>query len=117
MFLLTLEYGEKVCLQITDTFLCCSNSKKILEKLYSDRLDSFLHKYNILRPSQHGFRSKMSTSHALIELVEEITASLDNNKYAIGIFVGLKKAFDTVNHNIFPKLYFYGIHGVAHNGL
>ena len=57
----------------------------------------------------------MSTSHALIELVKEITASLDNNKYAIGIFVDLKKAFDTVNHNILAnKLYFYGIHGVAH---
>ena len=88
---------------------------KILEKLYSDRLDSFLLKYNILSPSQYGFRSNMSTSHALIELVEEITASLVNNKYAIGIFVDLKKASDTVNHNILAKqLYFYGIHGVAH---
>ena len=49
-----------------------------------------------------------------IELVEEIT-TLDNNKYAIGIFVDLKKAFDTVNHDILAKkLYFYGIHGVAH---
>ena len=57
----------------------------------------------------------MSTSHALIELVEEITASLDNNKYAIGISVDRKKAFDTVNHNILAnKLYIYGIHGVAH---
>ena len=34
----------------------------------------------------------MSTSHALIELVEKIT-TLDN-KYAIGIFVDLKKAFE-----------------------
>ena len=57
----------------------------------------------------------MSTSHALIELVEEITAFLDNNKYAFGIFVDHKKAFATVNHNILAnKLYFYGIHGVAH---
>ena len=58
---------------------------KILEKLYCDRLDSFLFKYSILSPSQYGFRSNISTSHALIELVEEITASLDNNKYAIGM--------------------------------
>ena len=57
----------------------------------------------------------MSTSYTLIELVEEITASLDNNKYAIDIFVDLKKAFDTVNHNVLAKhFYFYGIHGVAH---
>ena len=55
---------------------------KILEKLYSDRLDSFLNKYNIISPSQYGARSNMSTSHALIELVEGITSSLDTNKYA-----------------------------------
>ena len=59
---------------------------KILEKLYNDRLDSFLFKYSILSPSQCGFISNILTSHALIELVEEITASLDNNKYAIGIY-------------------------------
>ena len=51
-------------------------------KLYSDRLNSFLTKYNIISPSQFGFRSNMSTSHALIELVEGITSSLDTNKYA-----------------------------------
>ena len=57
----------------------------------------------------------MSTSHTLIELVEEIISSLDNNKYAIGIFVDLKNAFDTVNHNILANiLCFYGIRGVAH---
>ena len=48
-------------------------------------------------------------------MVEEFTTSLDNNKYAIGIFVDIMKAFDAVNHNILAKqLYFYGIHGVAH---
>ena len=57
----------------------------------------------------------MSTSHALIELVEEVTTSLENNKYAIGIFVDHKKVFDAVNHNILTKkLYFYGIHCVSH---
>ena len=30
----------------------------------------------------------------LIELVDEINTSLDHNKYAIGIFIDLKKAFD-----------------------
>ena len=60
---------------------------KILEKLYIDRLYSFLYKYTILSPGQYGFRANMLTSHALIELVEEITTSLDNNKYATGIFV------------------------------
>ena len=56
----------------------------------------------------------MSTSHALIELVKENTVFLDNNKYAIGIFVELKKAFDTVNHNILATIFLLLWHGVAH---
>ena len=104
---------EKVCLQIRPISLLPKFSK-ILEKLYSDRLDSFLYKYNILTPSQYGFRSNRPTLHALIKLVEEIT-TFYNNKYAISIFVEYKKAYGTVNHNILAKkLYFYGIHGVAH---
>ena len=48
----------------------------------------------------------MSTT--LLELVEEITSSLDNNKYAIGVFVDLKNTFDTVDHDILAKiLHFY----------
>ena len=57
----------------------------------------------------------MSTWHALFELVEGITTYLDNNNYAIGKFIDLKKAFDIINHDILAnKLYYYGIRGVAH---
>ena len=57
----------------------------------------------------------MSTSHALLELVLEITNALDNKKYATGVFLDLKKAFDTVDHDMLPrKLHFYGVHSIAH---
>ena len=56
----------------------------------------------------------MSTSLAIIELVEEITNSLDNHESTVCVFSDLKKAFDTVDHGILiEKLYHYGIRGVA----
>ena len=60
----------------------------------------------------------MSTSHALLQFVEEITSSLDNNKYSVGIFIDLKKAFDTIDHDILAnKLYLFGVRGITHKWL
>ena len=45
---------------------------KILDKLFSEKLDAFIEKQNILSDSQYGFRSNRSTSMALLELIEDI---------------------------------------------
>ena len=85
---------------------------KIFERLMYNRLINFLDKYNILYQNQFGFRQGHSTHHALIALVDKITKSLDNRDIVIGVFLDLKKAFDTVNHKILlKKLYHYGIRG------
>ena len=49
------------------------------------------HVGTVLYPSQFGFRVKHSTSHALINITEEIKHSVDNNKYGCGIFLDLKR--------------------------
>ena len=49
---------------------------KILEKLYSNRLNTFTKTCDILNPCQYGFREKNSTTHALVKVVSEITNSL-----------------------------------------
>ena len=91
-----------------------SQFSKILEKIFAARLDSFIDKHSILMDSQYGFRSGRSTTMALMELVEELTSSIDSNKYALGIFIDLKKAFDTINHDILlQKMERYGIRGVG----
>ena len=51
---------------------------------------------------------------AIIDAIEEITNALDQKKHAVGIFIDLKKAFDTINHSILlNKLKLCGIRGVA----
>ena len=61
---------------------------------------------------QLGFRSKHSTSHALIQITEKIKNALDNGNHACGVFIDLQNAFDTVNHDILiDKLSYYGIRG------
>ena len=59
------------------------------------------------------FRKKNNlTSHAINTLVERITKALDTGKYVMGVFLDIKKAFDTVDHNILlEKLKLYGIRG------
>lgn len=91
---------------------------KILEKLFNKRLLSFIDKYDILSESQYGFRKNRSTSLALWEFVENISNSLDNKKHTIGVYIDLKKAFDTIDHGLLiKKLEFYGIRGIASNWL
>uniref|UniRef100_A0A8C6U0E0 Reverse transcriptase domain-containing protein n=2 Tax=Neogobius melanostomus TaxID=47308 RepID=A0A8C6U0E0_9GOBI len=87
---------------------------KILEKLYNSRMDNFIDKHKLINEGQYGFRAARSTSMAIIDAIEEITNSLEGKKHAAGIFIDLKKAFDTLNHSILlKKLDRYGIRGVA----
>ena len=83
---------------------------KIIEKLMHKRLYNFLMEHNILYQNQFGFRKNNSTVYALAQITEMIKVSIDNRKFGCGIFVDLRKAFDTVNHEIFLiKLEHYGI--------
>ena len=64
------------------------------------RLYAYLEKLNFFYPLQFGFREKHSTGHALISMTEEIRNTIDKGNYGCGVFIDLKKAFDTVNHSI-----------------
>ena len=88
---------------------------KILEKLVQKRILSHLNKHSILHEHQYGFRENHSTDMALLQLVEKIYTAINNNKYALGIFLDLSKAFDSVDHTILlSKLHRYGFHDISY---
>ena len=87
---------------------------KILEKAVYNRLMNYININGILFRNQFGFRKNHSTSHALINLYDQISTGLDANKHTVGIFLDLSKAFDTVDHEILiNKLEHYAIRGLA----
>ena len=73
---------------------------KIVEKLMHKKLYYFLEEHIILYQNQFGFRRNNSTVHALTQITEMIKDTIDSGKFGCGIFVDLRKAFDTVNHEI-----------------
>ena len=86
--------------------------------LFYKRLKTYIDKHVLLSDNQYGLRSNRSTSLALLELVEKITKSIDDGKDTIGIFMYIKKAFDTIDHNILlQKQHFLGVRGLASSWL
>ena len=86
---------------------------KIFEKIISNRLLSYINKFDIFNPAQYGFRKNHSTYMAMLNLYDKVSEAIDNNEYTIGIFIDLSKAFDTINHDILiKKLEMYGIRGI-----
>ena len=75
-----------------------------------NRLYKYLTDHKILHPQQFSFRKGHSTEHVIDQLVDQIYKSFKNDKYTVGIFIDLSKAFDTVDHTILLKKFeIYGI--------
>ena len=69
---------------------------------------------NLLYKHQYGFLKGKSTEHNLLHLINKVGEAINEDKYCIGIFLDLKKAFDVVSHDILlKKLRHLGINGTA----
>ena len=73
---------------------------KIMEKIIHDQLKSYLEQNNLLAHQQHGFRKNHSTQSACAKFVDDIMLHLDRGERPIAVFLDIKKAFDTINHQI-----------------
>ena len=68
------------------------------------------HLERFLYVHQSGFRPNHSTETSLLNTTNQLCLNIDRGKYNLAVFIDLRKAFDTVNHDILLcKLYRYGI--------
>ena len=74
---------------------------KIFERLLLNQMMEFIAEHKIINKEQLGFQKKKSVTDAILELVETVSANLDQNKETVAIFLDLAKAFNSISHNIF----------------
>jgi len=93
-----------------------STLSKVLEKIVSVQLVNHLDRNNILYQHQYGFQRNKSSEHSIIHAINYISRAMNDNKYTVGVFFDLKKAFDVCSHDILlMKLSKMGISGAALN--
>ena len=73
---------------------------KVYERVIYNNLLDFIMENNILYDKQLGFRKDHSTSHAIMTLVNKVSKSLDEGKIVGGVYLHIRKAFDSISHQI-----------------
>ncbi len=88
---------------------------KILEKVVSAQLCSFLQKNDLYEEFQSGFRPRHSTETALVKITNDLLLALDQGCISLLVLLDLSAAFDTIDHDILiDRLQNYtGIQGQA----
>ncbi|XP_048580104.1 uncharacterized protein LOC116603374 isoform X1 [Nematostella vectensis] len=87
---------------------------KLMEKIMYEQLYDHFTANQILSEQQFGFRRLHSTVSALLDSTNSWYINMDRQKFNLVVFLDLKKAFDTVNHDILlRKLELNGITGNA----
>ena len=73
---------------------------KIFERLVYNQLFDFVSENKLLSDNQFGFRSRHSCTDALLSIQRNILINLNNKKKVCILSIDMKKAFDTVSHQI-----------------
>ena len=91
---------------------------KIFEKHVHKRMTSFISQYNLIKPNQFGFQKNKCTSDAILDFMENVYDSFNDNQHYLAIFLDFSKAFDTISHEILLKnLNTWALEAPSTNGL
>ena len=83
-----------------------------MEKIVVIQIVQYFTINNLVCKSQFGFRKRMSTEDAVLDIVNELYYAFDRGETVIGVFLDLSKAFNTLNKELlYRKLEYYGIRG------
>ncbi len=76
---------------------------KTIEYFVNQQLVNYVESNNILSKQQFGFRKNHSTAFLMLDLFDGIYSAKSKSLKPGILFLDIKKAFDTVNHNILLK--------------
>ena len=71
-----------------------------MEKILYDQLYNYLSNFNLLSDNHFGFQKFHSTAAALLDCTNDWYANLDRKMFNLVVQIDLKKASDTVDHQI-----------------
>ncbi|HZD81726.1 MAG TPA: reverse transcriptase family protein, partial [Nitrososphaeraceae archaeon] len=77
-----------------------STVSKVFEIIIKMKMLAFLNKQNFFNNFQYGFIPKKGTEDILVDFVYEVSNNLEMGFQVSSIFLDIRKAFDTVDHNI-----------------
>ena len=95
--------GPSVDIQNYSPIYRLPSLSKIFERVILNRLVSFPGRNSLIIPTQFGFRYNHSTIYPILDIITESYQNIDVKRFSSLILLDIKKAFDSVSHEILIK--------------
>ena len=83
---------------------------KVAGKAAASQLNEYSDAFDILPPTQSGFRKEHSTTTALLDITDDVITAMDAKLVTSLTLLDFSKAFDTLNHDmLLAKLHHIGL--------